>query len=345
MQPLDRRLGWQDAARAGGWLAVTAAVLGALVWAVGPEAVLRELRTADPRLAAGVGALALVTVAFRGVGLWVVLSAFERRRPLARTVALFFGMTFVNRVTPSGQAGGAAVDGLLAVRVLDVRYETGLAAVLSANALNNVVILGLGVAGAGVLVAAGAGADLLLAAATAGLLLAGLLAGGVALWRFREGARSLAVTVLTPLARWVGRVLPGVAPPGEAAVGERVDGFGASLGRLGRAPRAVGVVLSLSLLARVVRTAALWLAFQAVGLSVSPALLLAVTPAAVAAAAVPAPGGGGGVETVLVGLVAATTGLAVPGVTAAVLLFRGVTYWLEVLVGGATAGGLLATTG
>jgi uncharacterized membrane protein YbhN (UPF0104 family) len=344
MQALGRRVDWRDAARAGGWLAVTAAVLGALVAVVGADAVLRELRGADRRLAAGVGVLALLTVALRGVGFRVVLAAVGERRPLARAVALYAAMTFVNRVTPSGQAGGAAVDGLLAVRVLDVRYETGLAAVLSANALNNVVILALGLVGAGALAATGAGADLWLAAATAGALLAGILGGLVALWRFPGAARTLAVRTLTPLARLVGRALPGVVVPGRAAVADRVDGFGADLGRLGRAPRAVVVVLALSLGARLVRTAALWLAFQAVGLSVSPALLLAVTPAAMAAAAAPIPGGGGGVETVLVGLVAAATGLPAATVTAGVLVFRGVSYWLEVLVGGATAGGLLAAT-
>lgn len=345
MQALGRRLGWRDAARAAVWVALTAAVLGTLVSVVGVEDVLAELAAADRRLAAVVAAVVVASLLPRGVGLWLVLSAVGERRPLGHSVALLYGITFVNRITPSGQAGGTAVNGLLAARVVDVRYETAVAAILSLDTLNNVVILSLGLAGAGALALAGTAGGLGAAVLTAAALLAGILAGAVALWQFGPQLRELATRALVPLSAGVGRLLPRVDPPDAAAVAARVDGFGGALAAVGDAPRTVAAVLALSTVGRLLRALGLWLAFQSVGLAVSPLVLLAVVPAAAVAAAAPVPGGGGTIEAVLVALIVAATGLAAPAVTAAVLLYRGLTYWLETLTGGVTAGALLAATG
>nr|WP_267491385.1 lysylphosphatidylglycerol synthase domain-containing protein [Halapricum desulfuricans] len=51
----------------------------------------------------------------------------------------------------------------------------------------------------------------------------------------------------------------------------------------------------------------------------------------------PLPGGLGGVETAFILRVVSTTGIATTTATAAVVIYRGVTYWLRMLVGGGVA--------
>jgi uncharacterized membrane protein YbhN (UPF0104 family) len=55
------------------------------------------------------------------------------------------------------------------------------------------------------------------------------------------------------------------------------------------------------------------------------------------AGAAPLPGGLGSIEAAFVAILAPTTGVPAATVTAAVLIYRGVIYWLPVLVGGIAA--------
>lgn len=54
----------------------------------------------------------------------------------------------------------------------------------------------------------------------------------------------------------------------------------------------------------------------------------------------PLPGGVGGIEAALVGLFVAVGGVPVVHATAAVVLYRGVTYWIPLLFGGVVTAAL-----
>ena len=81
-------------------------------------------------------------------------------------------------------------------------------------------------------------------------------------------------------------------------------------------------------------TVALTAAFGAVGQPIPPHVVVFTIPLANLAGATPLPGGLGGIEAAYVALLVPTTGVAAATVTAAVLVFRGATYWMPVVLGG-----------
>jgi uncharacterized protein (TIRG00374 family) len=318
------------------WFLVSLAVVGVVLYLIGIEEVLRTARGADSRTLAGLVVLAGGTVVARGIALDVLFDVFDRPVSLSRGIALYVASTFLNNATPSGQAGGAPASGLLIARTGDAPYEIGFAAILTLGVCSNLVMLGFGVAGVG-FVSATATTDAnlgLIAVATVGLLvLMGL--GIAALVRFRRSVSTAAVTVLTPLVRIGGRLLPRRSPPERSTVERRVDRFWTSLDRLRAAsPRQVLTIAVLLAAAHVMNIGALWVALGSVGAPVAFPVLLAIVPTAAVAAVAPIPSGAGGVSVALIALLVATTTIGAPEIGAAVVLYRAITHWFRTLVGG-----------
>lgn len=90
-------------------------------------------------------------------------------------------------------------------------------------------------------------------------------------------------------------------------------------------------MLGLSLVGWLFQTAAL---LAALGHAVPIYVALFAIPLGNLAGATPLPGGLGGIEAAFVALLVPTTGIAAPAATAAVLIYRGVIYWLPVVTGG-----------
>ena len=179
------------------WFVVSLGVVALALYVIGIEEVLRTLARTDRRDAASVLVMAAVTVTSRGIALRILFEVMDTSVSTLRAIALYVASTFLNDVTPSGQAGGAPASGLLIAYTGDARYEIGLAAVLVVNFLATLVMLAFGLAGVGYLAttatAGPAGPDYrLLAATTAGLVL--LITSGVAaLWRYRSTATTVLV--------------------------------------------------------------------------------------------------------------------------------------------------------
>lgn len=110
--------------------------------------------------------------------------------------------------------------------------------------------------------------------------------------------------------------------------------IGMQLSSYRKAPWRVLAALALSVLLTMCYVAILWLSAQAVGASISaPVALLAMTVGAAAISVTPTPGGLGGVEA---GIVAVLTisGLAASTALGVALLFRVITFWLPLVLGG-----------
>ena len=320
------------------WFVLALAVFAVTLWVIGVGGVLDALGETSLRQFAVVVALVAGLVTARGVAIGRTLAILDHPVSVPRAIALQLTVTFSNTLTPSGQTGGTPLAGLFVSRGSGADYEVGCGALLSLNILGSLVVLTFGVVGTGALVATTAvGETLRIAALSTVGLLAVLLAGLLGAWTARDRARALAVAVLAPLARVAGR-LPGVPALEREAVDERIAGFGAAVLRVARGPRrdVAGVVAAL-VATHLCAVAALWTAFDAVGLTVSPLLLLAVLPASYATASVPFPGGLGGVEATLTALVVAVTGLQAAAVGAAVLVYRAVAFWLGTLAGALAA--------
>ncbi len=344
MTPAEGRDGeaTRSTVRSLAWTLVSVATLALAFSLVGIGEVLRTLATTDPRTVLVLALLTGGTVTARGIALRQLFAVVGRPVSTGRAVALYTGTTFLNNVTPSGQAGGVPASGVLIARAGDAPYEVGVAAVLALSALSNLVMLVAGVLGAGYALTALPDAGLMaVAAATVGLFLF-VTAGVVALFRYRRPVTAVGVRVTAATADAVGRRLDGWSPPDRAAIEGRFDRFRTSLERVGDAtPRQAVAVSALLGAAHVMNVGALWFALRSFDGPVAFAVLLAVVPAAAVAAIAPVPTGAGGVSIALVGLLVATTAVAGPTAGAAVVLYRSVTHWFRTLVGGVVTAALL----
>ena len=322
---------------------VAAVVLLALFWLVGFDEMLSALVIADRIALVAVVAIALLWLVAWGMALRAVLLVLDVPSTPRRAFLVYASATFANNVTPFGQAGGEPFSALLISRATDCEYETGLAAIASVDALNFVPSIGfslVGIAYYATVFTVGQRVEL---AATTVVALAVVIPLLVYLaWGARERLEALAVRGIVPLGRRIARYLPRVRPPDPAAVRERIDGFFRAIERIAASRRGLATALFFSALGWLLLSASLWTSLYSLGEFVPFAVMLFVVPASSIAGATPLPGGLGGVETALVLLLVSTTPVGLATASAAVLIHRGATYWMPVLLGGGAAATLEA---
>lgn len=258
-----------------------------------------------------------------------------------KALLAFASATFLNGLTPFAQVGGEALSAAVVSRATGARYETCLAGVAAVDLVNLVPsALFAAVRVAWIVAAGGPTAEVRLAvAALAGVVAVVAALGGLA-WRFRDGVGAGTVAAGVRLIAAANRLTARVTRVDPAAVGRRVETLFDGFERLSADRRRLAVCLSLSALGWLFLVAALWLSLRAVGYAVPVAGVCFVLPVAMLAVAVPLPGGVGGVEAALVGLAVGALGVPPAAATAAVLLYRGATYWLPLALGGAATAAL-----
>jgi uncharacterized protein (TIRG00374 family) len=318
-----------------------AVVLGALLWFVGIGEVLDALGKANAALLVVVAATALVWLLSWGLALRTVLGTLGIELSVRESFLVFSAATFANNVTPFGQAGGEPFSALLISKVSDSEYETGLAAIASVDALNFVPSIGLATVGLGYYATtATLGEELTVAAASIGGVATAVAVGAGLGWRYRYRLEAVVVRVFTPLVQWVGRAVPGRSPPSPDGIERRIEGFFETIERIGGDRRNLLLALGLSTAGWVALAGCLWLSLFAVGVQVSPAAPMIAIPAAAVTSVTPLPGALGAIEAVQIGLLVSMTGVSKGAIGAAVLVHRGATYWLPVLVGGGATSAL-----
>jgi uncharacterized protein (TIRG00374 family) len=270
-----------------------------------------------------------------GLGLWVVFDAVDRPVGVGPSVALSLAGTALNAVTPFGQVGGDPLTAGLIARATRTEYEVGLAAIGATNAVIRLVSVAVGVVGVGVLLLRdGPGSALLPTAGSVVVSVVVVVLLALFAWWRRAALADVFVSLLTPLARAAGRVVPGVRPPDRESVTARVGSFVASLERLAGEPRHLAALALVGCLGEVAVAGALWTALSAVGTPVPLSLAVVVLPLARVTAILPTPGGTGGVESALVWLLVVTSGAEASTVAGGVLLYRLAAFWLPLAVGG-----------
>jgi uncharacterized protein (TIRG00374 family) len=315
-------------------------VVGLLIWAVGVDELVAQLRMADPAVVGLVFVATLGWLAAWGVALRTVLDVLGVDLRVHTAFFVFAGAMFSNNVTPFGQAGGEPVTALLVSRVADTEYETGLAAIASVDTLNFVPSISLALVGAGFFaseVALGARRNVLLAVVTVVVLAVAVPSAVYVAWVRRYAIEARVIDRLTPLIRAAGRYVPRLSPPTPSAIERRINGFFRAIERIAADPRGLAVALAFSALGWLCQAVGLWLAFYAIDAPISFALVLFAVPIGAIAGVTPLPGGVGGIEWVLVTLLSTVTGPAIgpATATAAVVVFRGLVYWTPVVIGGA----------
>ncbi|WP_281195683.1 lysylphosphatidylglycerol synthase transmembrane domain-containing protein [Halorubrum sp. F4] len=311
-----------------------AAVLGILLYLVGAGEVVDTLRSADPTFVAATVGFALCWLAAWSLMLRTVLGSLDVSIPVVTSFFVYAGAVFANNVTPFGQAGGEPVAALLISKVSDCRYETGLAGIASVDVLNVIPSLSLVFVGVGYYATIAAVGERLETAVTSAVVLVGGIVVAIAVvWRYRETLSDRVPGIVAP---WVGRLGRGRydAASLESDLAGRLDRFFADIERVGTNRLRLSAVVGLSLLGWLAQAVALTAAFAAVGHAIPPYVVLFAIPLANLAGATPMPGGLGGIEAAYVALLVPTTGIEASAITAAVLVFRGGTYWVPVVIGG-----------
>ncbi|SFS87460.1 lysylphosphatidylglycerol synthase transmembrane domain-containing protein [Halostagnicola kamekurae] len=314
-------------------------VLALMLWVVGIDGIVAQLRRAQPAvIAVLLGFIPLWLTAW-GLCLHTVLRAMGTPISRVQSIVVFTAATFANQVTPFGQAGGEPISAFLISKTADTEYENGLAAIASVDTLHFFPSIGMGIVGIGLFALRGLDFDqnLLLASFTVVVLLTGF---GLALtlgWRFRDRIEATVLSVIPPITRWIGRTVPRIETPTRADIEHRIDGFFASIDRIASNGRLLVLAGLFSCAGWLTLAICLWISLASIGVTVPFVAMLVVLPVASIAGIFPLPGGIGGVETAFIVLVVSTTGVATTAATAAVVIYRGATYWLPMLVGGGIA--------
>ena len=319
----------------------TFAVVGLLLYLVGVDDLVDQLSSADPVAVSLIVLVIFAWLAFWGMALKTVLGVLGVEIPAVRAFFVFSGAMFANNITPFGQAGGEPVAALLISRVADAEYENGLAAIASVDTLNFVPSISLAILGVGYLTVETTLGRRLEFVTAAVVVLAMAVPVIVYLgWRHRYGLEHRAVRWVTPTLRRIAEFVPRVTAPSAESLERRVKGFFEAIERVATDREGLALALSFSTLGWGCQMLGLWLAFQAIGVPISPALAVFVVPIGAIAGATPLPGGAGAIEAVLASLLAVATGPAVTlqVATAAVILFRGIVYWLPTIIGGIVVG-------
>jgi hypothetical protein len=319
------------------------AVLALLAWLVGLEELLAVLSMANPSGITAVLAAAVVWLVAWALALATVLSALGAPISAPRAVAVYAGVLFSNNVTPFGQAGGEPISALLISESADTAYENALAAIASADSINFVPSTGLALIGVTYYsIAAASGDELRLATASVVLLAVGMPIAGVLAWRNRERLEAGIGRTVTPVAKAIGRRVPRLSAPTRNVVENRVDGFFRSLEDVAGDRQSLTIAIGLSTVGWIAQATALWCAFYAIGVPVSPEAVLVAVPVGAIASVTPLPGGLGGVEAALIGLLVPLAGVSAATAAAAIVLHRGAIYWLPTFIGGGVAAALAA---
>jgi len=317
---------------------VAVLVLLALTLFVGIDEVVATLQRADLRLVGVVALSILLWNVLWGFSLQVVVSAVGDEISTWNAVLVHAGAAFANHVTPFGQAGGEPITAWLLSDVSGAPFERSMAAVTSFDVINLIPSLTLATLGlAYYSVVTALGSTLQQLAVGVLVLVFVLPAVGLTLWRRRETTHTVLVRVLTPVARGVGRLLPGVSAPKRADVAERIDRFADGVGSVATDRRRVTAAVGFSAGGWLLQAVGLWVALQAVGATVPPYVPLFVVPLGALAGALPTPGGLGGIEAIQVGLLTATTAVVDAKITAAVLVFSVGGFLLTTSIGAAAA--------
>lgn len=318
--------------------------VGGFLWAVGPEAVLAELASAD---------LAVLSVGFLGVVAALAAWSEAVRRLLASTGhsvrgrryrSAYLSGEFLKQVLPMGQSGGPVLMSYTLSRETTAPYESTLAAASVFAFLNVVASLVLAVAGLALLVATrrGPSGTVLRTALVAMVAVTAVVIVFTYLAAYRRATlERLTLGVAAGLRRTVGRVsarAETALPP--EPIGDAVERFAGAVDDLTGDRRRVGTAVALAVVGWCCFLLPMYTSFHAIGEPVPYALVVFVVPVVTLLNVVPLPGGLGGFEVALAGVTAAIAPVDLPTATAAVFLFRLSNYWFIVLLGGLAAASL-----
>lgn len=314
-----------------------------LFWSVDIDPVLATLQRVR-RTILGLAVLTILGWLFAwSQSLRTVLRTLDVSVSVSRSFFLLSGATFSNNITPFGQAGGEPITAYLISQTSGTKYETGLAAIASVDTLNFIPSFLFAAIGIGYYtIVLTLTSQMKFAAILLGGIGVGIFGGGYYLWTVRSTAERHLSSGLAGFLGGIAGLIPRLSPPSRETIRQRIAHFIRTIEQIAAHPSHLLVALGFSGAGWFFQAVALWLAFYAIGTSVPFAVVLFVIPISTIAGVTPLPGGAGGIETVLIALLTSTTSIESAIIVAAVIIFRGLVYWIPTMIGGGVLAAITA---
>jgi uncharacterized protein (TIRG00374 family) len=328
--------GWSEGIRVLLSAVLAVVLLTVLVFSLDTAAISAALLDADwSRLALAAGCALFAQLCWNLMTVWILRTA-DDSLPRTRLLLAALAGTFGKLVLPLGNLGGAAVLAYAISEGVDGRFRDVFPPVSASELLRfggSLAVATVGLVGLALRPVSGfQGPYVVVLLST---LAVGLFAGGVTVAYRRERLGRLVQQFASVLHAVLGmfsrRLSSRLAPE---SVASAVQSFLESFDRATANRRRLAVAGTLGLAGWLAFGLALTLSFAAVGVTLPLALALFVAPASGLATLLPTPGGLGSSEVALTAVFVLLSVASPELATAAVLLYRLVTYWLVVAVGG-----------
>ncbi|SIR75680.1 hypothetical protein SAMN05421858_3653 [Haladaptatus litoreus] len=324
-------------------LLLTIPVFGVLFLFIDIKPVLTALQQAEKTILGFAVVAVLGWLLAWSLSLRTVLRVLDVSLSIPRSFFLFSGATFSNNVTPFGQAGGEPITAYLISQASKTKYETGLAAIASVDTLNFVPSFVFAVIGIGYYATV---LTLTSHMKSAAILLCGLgiliFGGGYYLWVSRRAVEHHLSAALAMVSHRIASIVPRISAPNRETIQDRIRHFIQTIEQIATSPLQLVFALGYSGAGWLFQASALWLAFYAIGTTIPFSVVLFAIPISAIAGVTPLPGGAGGIESVLIALLVSVTSVESAIVVAAVLIFRGLVYWLPTMIGGSVLAAVTA---
>ncbi|MFH5801877.1 YbhN family protein [Haladaptatus sp. CMAA 1911] len=204
-----------------------------------------------------------------GMALRTVLGELNIRISPQKGFFVLSGVIFFNNITPFGQAGGEPLTAHLISRVTDSEYETGLAAVVSADTLNFVPSISLAIFGVCYfLLTSTLDGPLEIAAVFVVFLAVAIPSLLIIGWRHRDGLKEFLVNRLIFVLKKFTQHVSWISMPTESMIADRVDRFFRLIQRITSSRRSLAFSLCYSTLGWALQVLSLWLAFRTINHSI-----------------------------------------------------------------------------
>jgi len=324
---------------------LTIVLFGGLALAVDVGAILDALAAADPVLVTFAAVLSISAQLCWSLTTTTILEGVDETLPRRRIQLGYLAGTFGKQVLPLGNAGGSAILAYVIADDLNRRFRDIFAPVAASELLVFAGSVGVAIVGlVSILFDPYSGLSTGFVVAVLTVTVGSVIVAGAVL-----AYRIHLVATLVAHAAWlvratVGRVSVRVH---SSLAPERIqDGTEAFLDAFGTATsetRRLVVATTVAVAGWVAFSLALYLGLLSVGAPISVGMALFLTPAAGVVTLLPTPGGLGSTEVGLTAAVSVVVTASPAVVAAGVIVFRLVTYWLVVVVGGGASLYLSAT--
>ena len=311
-------------------------LLSLLVLALDTSALTSALLNADPGLVALAVCVSLAAQLCWSLTTVWILRSIDGSLPRGRLQLAYLSGTFGKQVLPLGNVGGAAILTYVVAEDLDQRFRDVFAAVTASELLifgSSVGVAALGLVGLVLDPVEGLDGPIVLAVLS--ITVAGLVAGTAVVAYRRHYLGHLVQQFAYILSLLVGRFSARLSrrlDPDRVARG--VEVFMQSFERATDDTRRLATASVLGVFGWVAFGLALYYSFVAIGVEVPLGLALFMAPASGLATLLPTPGGLGSAEVGLTAAFSVLTPVSPELAAAAILLYRGVSYWLVISIGG-----------